>query len=531
MNTFYKHLQPNIIKFSDEQEIPESLRCHYAINYNVWGIDYFFENYLLQESSDGVYMILNENNFGILLEDTLSDQKVLDIPRLYIKITDKFLTDDSKFQEFILKAAKDNEIYGLGIDGFRPGEDYYINHTLFNYLSNIVPSKDNNEETPQEISYGLGNDNEEETNEEEYTGPKEDPEFRFSEESITVKINSTYNLPTLISSQGVDNVKYYVSNINVARIDTTSGQVFIENEGETLILAVFEGNNRYNASQATYTLIVQPEEDTTYSSLNIENELPNYLDENGNITKYFIDLDGEIIKDYTNLDYFNKKNNLLTFTYSEDELNRFYQNICQIILNNTTIQNNTDIFYKPNNQIYYKVLQYFSNSKVDDASIALNLILGSQYGTVSTNNQLNCGCSTGSSSTLLTQSCSVMYEQAMPLYLKQMFGDSEFYEDWFNIYLSESDIIPNDVLIETLQLFIKEFILLDYNLDQGKSSLQYQCDCTDLSSLNNSSLEYKKLNNFLQILNWVNNSRIDENTNKIKIYGESFGELLPNLQF
>jgi hypothetical protein len=322
-----------------------------------------------------------------------------------------------------------------------------------------------------------------------------------------------------------------VSNINVARIDTTSGQVFIENEGETLILAVFEGNNRYNASQATYTLIVQPEEDTTYSSLNIENELPNYLDENGNITKYFIDLDGEIIKDYTNLDYFNKKNNLLTFTYSEDELNRFYQNICQIILNNTTIQNNTDIFYKPNNQIYYKVLQYFSNSKVDDASIALNLILGSQYGTVSTNNQLNCGCSTGSSSTLLTQSCSVMYEQAMPLYLKQMFGDSEFYEDWFNIYLSESDIIPNDVLIETLQLFIKEFILLDYNLDQGKSSLQYQCDCTDLSSLNNSSLEYKKLNNFLQILNWVNNSQIDENSNKIKIYGESFGELLPNLQF
>ena len=68
MNTFYTHIQPNIIKFSDELELPEKLRCHYAINYNVWGIDYFYENYLLQESNDGIYMILNENQFNFLLE-------------------------------------------------------------------------------------------------------------------------------------------------------------------------------------------------------------------------------------------------------------------------------------------------------------------------------------------------------------------------------------------------------------------------------------------------------------------------------
>ena len=91
MNTFYKNIQPNIIKFSDDDLIPEHLRCRYAINYNVWGIDYFFENYLLQESNDGIFMILNENSFNFILEDSLSDlQEDLDINKVY-ELVDKFL--------------------------------------------------------------------------------------------------------------------------------------------------------------------------------------------------------------------------------------------------------------------------------------------------------------------------------------------------------------------------------------------------------------------------------------------------------
>ena len=552
MNTFYTHLQPNIIKFSDDSSLPEELKCRYAINYNVWGIDYFYENYLLQESTDGIYMILNENSFNILLEDSLSDQDVLDIPRLYIKITDKFLQDDSKFQEFILKAAKENEIYGLGIDGFRPGEDYYINTTLFNYLSNIIVNEqqpadittDTTEAGESEQNYGFGGEEPDEENqgdnqqdqEDEGSGEetleKVDPEFYFTKDEYSVIIDSTDNeYPTLIAPEGLE-VKLYSSNINVARIDSDTGNIFLVGEGETIILAVFEGNERYNASQANYTLTVKPKQELLYESLNTEHRLPNYLDNKGNITKYFVDLSDEIIKDYTNLDYFNKKNILLDNHFSEDELNRFYQGIMNIIVAYSTIQNNSDIYNKPKNQIYDKVLNYYANSQVDDASIALNLILGSQYNTIDTySNQLNCGCQNSKGNTLVTDSCISLYTQAMPLYLKQMFGDAEFYEDWFNIYLSEDEIIPNDVLIENLQLFIKEFICLDYNLDTNKTSLQYQCDCKDEASLNNSSLEYSKLNNFLQILEWVNNSEIDSNTNKIKVYGEAFGQLLPKLQF
>ena len=422
MNTFYTHIQPNIIKFSDNEELPESLRCHFAINYNVWGIDYFYENYLLQESDDGAYLLLDENRFNFLLEDSLSGQDIIDIPRIYILITDEFMNDSSLFQQFVIEGAKNSAVYGNGIPGFRPGKQYYLNTTLFNYLANS-------------------------------------------------------NLIELTDPDTTDN-----------------------------------------------------ESDEEYSNYNpVNNRLPNFIDEYGNITKYFVDLSGELIKDYTNLEYFNKKNILVNNHYSEDELRNFYSGLCNIILENTEIEKNVEIYNKQKNQKYDLVIKYFANSQVDNTSIALNLILNSSYNTITTTNNINCGCQNNINDASLSQPCSSLYSQAMILYLQEMFGDPEFYEDWFCIYLSETDRIGNDVLIENLQLFIKEFITLDLNLD-FTSTKTYQCDC-DVTTLNNSSYQYKKITNFLTILDWVNNQQIEANENKIKVYGKGFGELLPKLQF
>ena len=155
MNTFYRHLQPNIIKFSDNEELPENLRCHYVINYNVWGIDYFYSNYLLQESDNGAYLLLKEDSFNILLEDAINGQETLDIPRLYIVITEKFMEDSKTFEDFIFQANKENSIYANGIPGFRPGEDYYLNTTLYNYLvlSNLVSNPDLSTRLPNYLDY------------------------------------------------------------------------------------------------------------------------------------------------------------------------------------------------------------------------------------------------------------------------------------------------------------------------------------------------------------------------------------------
>ena len=48
--------------------------------------------------------------------------------------------------------------------------------------------------------------------------------------------------------------------------------------------------------------------------------------------------------------------------------------------------------------------------------------------------------------------------------LGTMLVDSKFYEDWFRIYKSDDDYIPNDVLIEALNTFFDEFINMQHTL-------------------------------------------------------------------
>ena len=56
-----------------------------------------------------------------------------------------------------------------------------------------------------------------------------------------------------------------------------------------------------------------------------------------------------------------------------------------------------------------------------------------------------------------------------------------------------------------------------------------KCNCEAIESMNNCNKE--TILNYKKVLNWVQNNEIEENTNKIKVYGEAFGELIPNLQF
>ena len=406
MNQFFKYLQPTIIQATNNEELPERVRGRFFINFNVFGIQYFSENYILQETTFGApYLILKEDNWGLQLENT-SEGELLDIPRIYIDITDKFVNDDEGlFQSFVAQALMDNKIWARGIDKFFGGMDYYTNYTLYNYLA--------------------------------LTDQIEVPDF------------------------GV--------------------------------------------------------------------RLPNYLDNFGQIqTQYWKVLNGEIYEDYTNIEYFNEKNNMLTNKFSEDELNNFYSTFCSIILKYTKITDN--LLLDSKNQIYNLVLNYFKNFKSDEGSNALSLILNSGYSAVTTTSSTSCSCNSSSSSTELTPSCYDLYSTAMYKWLSTMLGDSKFYEDWFRIYKSEDDYIPNDVLIETLNIFFDEFINMQHTLNFIKSS-SVKCDCPAPVSFNENECNYNILKNYKKIFDWVFNEEIDSNVNKIKIYGGQFAELLPKLQF
>ena len=409
MNKFFDFLQPTIVKTSNDSELPENLRNRFLLNFNVFGIKYFDQYYLLSETSNGIpYLIIKEDNWGIELENSNDDfDDVLDIPRLYIDITDKFIDGFELFRDFIYQAIMNNPVYGGGTENFVPGVDYWLNTTLYNYLAN--------------------------------TNQIEKPNFA--------------------------------------------------------------------------------------------SRLPNYITQQITISKYFDDLTNSPYKDYTNLIYYNKKNKIRDFKFSEDELNNFYSTFCKVILNDTLIkeeERNTT-----NNQIYNTVLNYFSNFKSDDASISLNLILNNNFATAKSNTS-SCSCNSvfNTSQNIVTESCSSLYSNAMLLYLKQMLGDNNFYCNWFMIKLSETEYVPNDVLITNLQTLINEFLSLELSLDFGVSSTNvHNSNCCKTYDSVNSQQNIKTVNNYLNVLSYVYDDEILANVNKIKIYGEAFGELLPSLQF
>ena len=406
MNNIFRFLQPTIIQATNNEELPEEVRGRFFINFNVFGIEYFSEKYILQETDFGAaYLILKEDNWGLQLEDT-DEGELIDIPRLYIDITEDFVNSESEtFSSFIAQALMDNVTWVTGIDNFIGGKQYYVNKTLYNALalSDILPES------------------------------------------------------------------------------------------------------------------------------HFEVRLPNYLDNYGLIqTKYWRDLSGEVYSDYTNLEYFMEKNNLTNNTYSEDELNNFYSTFCAIILKYTKITD--DQLLEGNNPIYKLVLEYYKNFKSDCGSNALDLILGSQYTLNNSTITSGCGCNSSSDSTTVSESCSSLYATAMETWLKTMLGDYEFYEDWFRIYKSEDESIPNDVLIENLRLFFEEFLSLQHTLTfLPKKYLS--CDCPSPTTFNENECNYNIIKNYMKIFDYVFDDTIDANINKIKIYGSQFGELLPKLQF
>lgn len=410
MNKFFDYIQPTIIRTSNHSELPENMRNRYLLNYNVFGIKYFEQYYLLSESHSGVpYLIMNEDNWGIELENSndLFDD-IIDIPRIYIDITERFINDSEIFRSFIFQSIMENSIYAKGIEGFEAGKDYWLNTTLYNYLANT-----NQIETP-----------------------------------------------------------------------------------------------------------------------NFGARLPNYITEHKMISVYFDDLSTTPYKDYTNLEYYYKKNRLLDNVYTEEYLLDFYKNFCGIILESSVMTD--EVKNKPQNQIYKTVLNYFNNYQNDETVNQLNLILKSkQYKSDTTDNKLTCNtCSSASTQSTSIVSCSDLYSESMIEYLKIMLGDVNFYFDWFTIQLGDDKYLINDILINNLKKFFEEWLELEITLDfTNANTIHSSFLCQETINTPESKQNYKTITDYQKVISYVEADEFIENTNKIKIYGEAFGELLPKLQF
>ena len=96
---------------------------------------------------------------------------------------------------------------------------------------------------------------------------------------------------------------------------------------------------------------------------------------------------------------------------------------------------------------------------------------------------------------------------------------------------NEGKLYANEGLIKALILLLEDFEEANYDLSfSGKSIYNHTCTCDNsVSSVNQTN--HNIIKNYITLLNWVLNGCIDNNTNKIKVIGEKFAELLPKLTF
>ena len=94
--------------------------------------------------------------------------------------------------------------------------------------------------------------------------------LEYSASSKEVTFNDTpYSLPILRNPNAVT-VAYSSSNVDVATVNPTTGEVTICGAGTTIITATFNGNDKYQAGSASYTLVVNPMNSTVIDLVNNE---------------------------------------------------------------------------------------------------------------------------------------------------------------------------------------------------------------------------------------------------------------------
>lgn len=258
------------------------------------------------------------------------------------------------------------------------------------------------------------------------------------------------------------------------------------------------------------------------NDLNIDNEeyiIDDYVDD------WFYE-SNELIKvnsTIENIQHYYMLNILLNSSFTEDEIYNFASSFATIIIDYSEKQNNSTL----TNTIYNHVLTWLQNGQNDTAMTLMNMIFSGKV-SITTNSSLsNCGCSTSSDSINTSVSCYDMYIEALKTWISSMFGDTGFYYDWFFINSGDETNEPNETMIDALIELIELLKQINLNIDNNYSRI-HNCGCID-KSLDTSYISI--LNNYIKVLSFIKECKIEENTNKIKTWGTEFGQILPKLIF
>ena len=108
-------------------------------------------------------------------------------------------------------------------------------------------------------------------------------------------------------------------------------------------------------------------------------------------------------------------------------------------------------------------------------------------------------------------------------HLKMMLADPEFYCSW----MFDDNIVKSELIGYLKYLILR---LKDRGFTLSKGDYGFSCPCpNDNTTIDEKN--YKILDNYIKVLDFVSQCNIKPNINKIKLWGSQFGELLPKLYF
>jgi hypothetical protein len=494
------------------------------------------------------YEFINYINAKLICENTYNANYFVNIGplfgykddcSLYLMLNDKLKKqyEGNEVYTLINSLNKDNwfEILYNGLDTYKPGEDYKLSESLYNKIQQEINNKNNitnqsptfNNDIHNENIEGFINCNVDIVTNEIYNGKEYELNITLENTNNCIGYVTFEILDTAIIKDNLDNRVLVESNY-ITKNGSTG--ILLNNELEYNYNILFTLPGLYNYQIKVCNAVTHEVIGYKYGEFNVldngnkENYvLPNYIyyTKEYGIEPNTVDwsrMSNDSNSSLVNIEYYEKLNKINNSQFTKDELDNFYITFCKFILDNTMLD-----IYTENNYIYLSVLQYYANGKTDYAQTGLITMLNSAYGAVTTNTYSSCGCN-NNKSTSNDKTCVDLYKDAMTERLKIMLGDIKFYEDW--LYLNNTEY--NKVIVDGLITLIDEFLSLNYSLNFDKSKMS-KCNCDSITEPNNCNIRI--IEDYKQVLNWIKNNKTEENTNKIKICGSSFGELLPNLQF
>lgn len=254
------------------------------------------------------------------------------------------------------------------------------------------------------------------------------------------------------------------------------------------------------------------------------------------------------IEMHQNVEYAHYQNVLSYNEYDEDDIKNFRYIFAKTILDGADYTL-IDFIGNTYNPIYRQVLKFWANEDIygDSVYSSLTALFGTSYKPVIATTS-GCGCNKATKTTMdatyqntttnadgtisFSQSCADTYMKAIYEWTTNMFGNPDFYCEWFYRTDEDNNLLgPNVPMIDTLIKLLNTLLDSDYNLSLSDTLFNH-CTCPDDYEMDDAYCSNRAiLTAYRDDLKKLREGKLSQVSNSIHIHGSQFGEIFPKLYF